>query len=265
MKFVACVKLTPDTEQLTEVRPQDVGTGDLGVTMVMNPWDEFAVEEALALQERYDGETAVLTVGGEESIEALKRAVAMGIEEAVLLSDPAFEGSDAWGAAHILAQAIRQLGDFGLVLTGKQSVDGNSGMVGPGLAAELGVPFIANVIKVIDLTEDSITVRRMMDEGIQTVRATLPAVITVSIEINEPRYPNFMGIRKASRMQYPATAAADLPGLDMSRIGAEAGLVRWSNLRKPPARGGKVEFIQGSTPAEQAALLAEKLIAEKVV
>lgn len=265
MKFVVCVKLTPDTEQLTEVQPQDVGSDDLGVTMVLNPWDEFAVEEALQLQERFEGETAVITLGSDEATEALKRAVAMGIEEAVLLSDPAFDGSDAWGTAHILAQAIKKLDDFSLVLTGKQSVDGNSGLVGPGLAAKLGVPFVAGVAKVIDLDESSVTVRRALDGGMQTVRVKLPAVISVSKEINEPRYPNFMGIRKASRMQYPALKAKDLPGLDKGKIGADAALLQWTQIRKPPARASKCEFIQGATLAEQAATLADKLIAEKVI
>ena len=97
MKFIVCVKLTPDTEQLAEVQPQDVGSDDLGVTMVLNPWDEFAVEEALQLQERFDGTGVAMTVGGAEATEALKRAVAMGIEEAVLLSDPAFAGSRRLG------------------------------------------------------------------------------------------------------------------------------------------------------------------------
>jgi electron transfer flavoprotein beta subunit len=265
MRFVACVKLTPDTEQLVDVQPQAVGTEDLGVTMVLNPWDEFAVEEILQLQERYDGEAAVLSMGTDDATEALKRAVAMGVEEAVLLSDDAFHGSDAWGTAHVLAQAVRKLGDYTLVLTGKQSVDGNSGMVGPGLASALGVPFVANVIKIEDVSDGTATVKRMLDEGIQTVRVKLPAVLTVSIEINEPRYPNFMGIRKASRMQYPATGAGDLPGLDTARLGEEAALVQWTNIRKPPPRGGKVEFIQGGSPAEQAGALVDKLIAEKII
>lgn len=264
MKFVVCVKLTPDTEQLVEVRPQDVG-GDLGVTMVLNPWDEFAVEEALQLQEHFDGEAAVITLGSEEATEALKRAVAMGVEEAMLLSDEAFDGSDAWGTAHILAQAIRKLGEVTLVLTGKQSVDGNSGMVGPGVAAMLGVPFVSNVAKILDVTEEAATVQRALDEGVQTVRVKLPAVLAVSKEINEPRYPNFMGIRKASRMQYPATGANGLPGLDTSKIGTGASLLKWTNLHKPPARTGKCEFIQGASVAEQAANLADKLIAEKVI
>ena len=265
MKFIVCVKLTPDTEQLVDVQPKDVGAADLGVTMVLNPWDEFAVEEALQLVERFDGEAVVVTLGGEDAAEALKRAVAMGVEEAVLLSDPAFEGSDAWGTAHILAQAIRKIGDYGLVLTGKQSVDGNSGMVGPGVAAKLGVPFVAGVAKIVDVTGDSATLLRALDEGMQTVKVRLPAVISVSKEINEPRYPNFMGIRKASRMQYPATGAGELPGLDLSRIGEGAALLKWTNLRKPPARTGKCEIITGASVAEQAANLADKLIAEKVI
>lgn len=265
MKYVVCVKLTPDTEQLAEVRPQDVGQDELGVTMVLNPWDEFAVEEALQLQERFDGEVAVITLGSEEATEALKRAVAMGVEEAVLLSDAAFNGSDAWGTANILAQAIKKLGDTGLVLTGKQSVDGNSGLVGPGIAAKLGVPFVSGVAKVLDVTDKSATLLRALDEGMQTVKVTLPAVISVSKEINEPRYPNFMGIRKASRMQYPATTAKGLPGLNLSQIGAATALLKWTNLRKPPARTGKCEFIQGVSVAEQAAALADKLIAEKVI
>ncbi|MCU0503732.1 MAG: electron transfer flavoprotein subunit beta/FixA family protein, partial [Anaerolineae bacterium] len=241
------------------------GSDDLGVTMVLNPWDEFAVEEALQLQERFDGEAVVMTLGGETSVEALKRAVAMGIEEAVLLSDPAFDGSDAWGTAHVLAQAIRKIGDATLILTGRQSVDGNSGLLAPGLAAKLGVPFVSQVAKILDVTEERATVQRALDQGVQTVRVKLPAVISVSKEINEPRYPNFMGIRKASRMQYPVTTAKDLPGLDAKQVGEGAALIAWTDLRKPPARSGKCEFIQGATVREQANTLADKLIAEKVI
>ncbi len=265
MKFVVCVKLTPDTEQLAEVQPQDVASGDLGVTMVLNPWDEFAVEEALQLQERFNGETAVLTLGSGDATEALKRAVAMGIEEAILLSDPAFDGSDAWGVAHALAQAIRKIGDATLILTGKQSMDGSSGLLAPGLAVKLGVPFVSQVAKILDVTEERVTVQRALDEGMQTVRVKVPAVLSVSKEINEPRYPNFMGIRKASRMQYPATVARELPGLDLEQVGEGAALVEWTDLRKSPTRTGKCEFITGASVQEQAAALADKLIAEKVI
>jgi electron transfer flavoprotein beta subunit len=265
MKYVVCVRLTPDTEELDEIQPADVDSGHLGVTMVLNPWDEFAVEEALQLQERFEGETIAVTVGRAESIEALKRAVAMGIEEAVLLSDEAFEGSDAWGTAHVLAEAIGQIEGASLVLTGRQSVDGNSGLVPAGLAVKLGRPFVSQVAKVLDLTEDSITVVRALDEGMQTVRVRLPAVISVSKEINEPRLASFMGIRKASRLQYPTRSAADLPGLDPSQYGAASALVRWTDARKPPARASECRFIEGATAADQAAALVERLISDKVI
>jgi electron transfer flavoprotein beta subunit len=265
MKFVVCVKLTPDTEQLAEVQPQDVGSDDLGVTMVLNPWDEFAVEEALQLQERFDGAGVAVTLGGVNATEALKRAVAMGIAEAIRLSDPAFAGSDAWGTAHALAQAIKQIGDATLILTGKQSVDGASGLVAPGLAVRLGAPFVSQVAKVLDVTAERVTVLRALDAGTQTVRVKTPAVLSVSKEINEPRYPNYTGIRKAARMQYPATKAAQIPGLNLKQVGAGAALTAWTDLRKPPARAGKCEFILGATVAEQAHTLAEKLAAEKVI
>jgi electron transfer flavoprotein beta subunit len=265
MKFIACVKLTPDTEQLAEVRPEKVSTGDLGVTMVLNPWDEYAVEEVLQLAERYDGDTVAITVGNEDFVEALKRAIAMGVGEAVLLSDPAFAGSDAWGTADILAQAIKQQDGYALVLTGKQSVDGNSGTVGAGLACKLGIPYVSNVIKIEDVSAGHAVVRRMLDEGVQTVKVSLPAVISVSIEINEPRYPNFMGIRKASRMKYPAQGTGDIPGLESGEVGAGAALVKWTDLRKPPKRGGLCEFIQGASVVEQATSLVDKLIADKVI
>lgn len=265
MKFVVCVKLTPDTEQLAEVQPQDVGSADLGVTMVLNPWDEFAVEEALRLSENFGGSGVAVTVGGVEATEALKRAVAMGIEEAILLTDPAFEGSDPWGVAHILAQAVRKIGDAALILTGRQSVDGGSGLAAAGLAAELGIPFVSQVARIVDVTDESATVLRALDGAMQTVRVKTPAVLAVSKEINEPRYPNFMGIRKAARMQYPTISAAQLPGLAREKIGAGAALTAWSDLRKPPVRAGKCEFIGGATAQEQAQALVEKLIAEKVI
>jgi electron transfer flavoprotein beta subunit len=265
MKYVVCVRLTPDTEELDEIHPEAVASGHLDVTMVLNPWDEFAVEEALQLQERFGGETIAITVGKEESIEALKRAVAMGVEEAALFSDDAFAGSDAWGTAHVLAEAIRQIEGSTLVLTGRQSVDGNSGLVPAGLAVKLGRPFVSQVARVLEVTEDSITVQRAIDEGLQTVRVKLPAVISVSKEINEPRLASFMGVRKASRMQYPTKDTADLPDLDPSQYGAANALVTWTNPRKSPARADKCRFIEGSTAADQAAVLVDKLIADKVI
>jgi electron transfer flavoprotein beta subunit len=183
----------------------------------------------------------------------------------VLLSDKAFDGSDAWGTAYVLAEAIKKIPDSRLVITGRQSVDGSSGLVPAGLAVKLGRPLVSQVAKIVDLTEDSITVIRALDEGMQTVRVKLPAVISVSKEINEPRLASFMGIRKASRMQYPTETAADLPGLDAGQFGAPNARTRWMDLRKPPARAGKCAFIEGLSVADQASSLGERLIVDKVI
>ncbi len=136
--------------------------------------------------------------------------------------------------------------------------------MGPGVASKLGIPYVSNVVKIDEVGEGYAIVRRMLDEGMQTVRVSLPAVVAVSIEINEPCYPNFMGIRKASKMKYPALGADDLPGLDRGGIGPAAARIRWLDLRKAPKRSAQCEFIQAATPAEAAALLADKLMAEKV-
>jgi electron transfer flavoprotein beta subunit len=265
VKYIVCAKLTPDTEQLADVRPEDVASGKLGVTMVLNPWDEFAVEEALQLQDRYGGETVAISLGSEESTEALKRAIAMGVQTPILLSDEQFCGSDAWGTAYVLAQAIRNQQGTTLILTGRQSIDGNSGLVAAGVAAWLGLPFISSVSKILEVTETSAVVQRTLDEGVQTVRVPCPAVLSLSKEINEPRFPSFMGIRKASKLQYPVTTKADLPGLDCNQFGRQAAYTEWRDLRKPPKRTATCEFIGGTNAAEQAGALVDKLIADKVL
>ncbi len=263
MNIVVLIKRVPDTETRIQIKNGQVVTE--GISWIISPYDEYAVEEALQLSERYDGDSVAITMGTDDSVEALKRAIAMGMSEAVLLCDDGFQGSDAWGTAEILASAIKDQGEYTLVLTGKQSVDGNSGLVGPGVASKLGIPYVSNVVKIEEISGNSVIARRMLDEGMQTVKVPLPALLSVSIEINEPRYPNFMGIRKASKMKYPEVGLGDLPGLEAGKIGAAGALVKWTDLRKPPKRTGQCEFIQAPTPAEQAAALVDKLIADKVL
>ena len=187
-----------------------------------------------------------------------------GIKNAVLLDDPAFAGSDAWGTASILAAAIRKNGPFDVVLTGKQSVDGNSGLVAPGLARKLGATLLTQVTKIAEVADGKITVERQLEEGHETVTADLPAVVSVSKEINEPRYPSFMGIRKAARATIPVWSAADL-GLDASQVGSSGAKARWTDLRKPPARSAQVVIVKEATVEATAAKLAELLMAEKVI
>jgi electron transfer flavoprotein beta subunit len=264
LNFVVCVKQTPDTAELPKISAAEAVSGDIKATLVLNPWDEFAVEEGLLLQDRFGGDVTVVTVGPEKASDALKDAIARGIQSAVLLNDPAFAGSDAWGTAATLAGAIKKNGAFDVVLTGKMSVDGNSGLVAPGLARKLGATLLTNVVKIVDISGGKITVERNLEEGRETISASLPAVVSVSKEINEPRYPSFMGIRKAAKAAIPTWGAGDL-GVGAGQVGEAAAKARWTDVRKPPARASQVVMVKEATPEATAAKLADLLMAEKVI
>ncbi len=264
MNIVVCVKQTPDTAELPKISIGEAQSGDIKATLVLNPWDEFAVEEGLLLQDRFDGDVTVMTVGEEKATEALKDAIARGVQSAVLLSDAAFAGSDAWGTAAVLAAAIQKNGGADIILTGKQSVDGNSGLVAPGLARKLGATLLTNVSKITGVGDGKITVERQLEEGTETTTASLPAVVSVGKEINEPRYPTFMGIRKASRATVPVWSLSDL-GVDAASVGKAAAVANWTDLRKPPARSSEVVLVKEATVDATAAKLADLLMAEKVI
>jgi electron transfer flavoprotein beta subunit len=258
VKIAVLVKQTPDTAELPKVSADAVREGVVQAAMVINPWDEFAVEEAIQLAERFDGDVVAITLGSPEATEVLKHALAMGVNEAKLV-DAGAQAHDLWNTAAILAGAVQAEGDVDLVLTGRQSVDGNSGAVQVGVARKLGVPLIANVVKVLDVAGGKVRVERLADGILETVEATLPAVLSVGKEINEPRYPNFMGIRRASRAQIPAVSPAEL-GVDGTH-----GATRWSNIRKPETRRTQVQMIEGATAADKAEKLVDALLAEKVI
>lgn len=259
MKIAVLIKQTPDTAELPNVAVDEVRAGDIQATLVLNPWDEFAVEEAILLGERYDAEAVAISVGGESSLDALKHSIAMGVAEAKLIDNSEVAGGDIWTTAALLAAAVREEGDVDLVLAGRQSVDGNSGAVPVGVARKLGWPLLTNVSKIVEIADGRITVERLVDGDLETVAVVLPAVVSVGKEINEPRYPSFMGIRKAGKAQIPILSASDL--------GVEVGTpaTQWTNLRKPETRKGAVRIIEGATPQEQAAKLVDALLAEKVL
>lgn len=266
MKIVVCVKQTPSTTAVFTVSNGDVNWDDPGgKPVVLNPWDEYAVEEAIRLQEAHGGETVALTVGPEESQEALKTCLAMGCSEAILVSDEALEGSDSLGTARTLAAALSKASDVQVAMFGKQAIDGDTGQTIVQTAQKLGwtsLTFVSQ-IRELDLEAGTITVERLLEEGKQIVRARLPVVISVVKEINEPRYPSFMGIRKANRATIPVWTAADL-AID-GGAGSLASKVDWSNVYSLPTRDTSVEFIEGDTVEEQAQVLANRLFEEKVI
>jgi electron transfer flavoprotein beta subunit len=261
LRVIVCTKETPDTAARVEVTPDGrVTWGD--APLVINPWDEYAVEEALLLKDRGATNTTVLAVGTDTTKEALKHALAMGADDAILISDPALVGADTLVTSHALAQAIKKLGDAAMVILGKVTTDGGSGQTAVQVGRRLGWNTLTYVFKIveIDFAAGTIRVERLLEQGKQIVESRLPVVISVVKDINEPRYPSFMGIRKASRADIPVWGAAEL-GLDP----AVQARVKWPTIYALPPREGECEMIQADTPEQAAAILADRLIAEKVV
>ena len=263
MKVVVCTKQTPSTTAVITVDDNGHVSWDDpgGKPNVVNPWDEYGIEEGIRLKENYGATDVIaLSLGDEDSKNALKTALAMGCTEAILVSDEAFAGSDTLGTARVLAAAINKIGDVQVALFGKQAIDGDTGQTAVQAARKLGWTPLTFVSAIKEISDGRITIERLADDGKETVTAALPVVISTVKEINEPRYPSFMGIRKANRANIPVWTAADL---DVD--GAVDSKVDWSHIYAMPPREGAVEIIEADSVAEQARLLADKLFEEKVI
>ena len=257
MKIIACIKQVPDSEAKVKVTENgQVTWGE--APLVINPFDEYAVEGALLQKEANGGTVTALCVGPESARDALKHALAMGADEAILVSDPALENIDSVGAARVLAAAIVKIGGADMVMFGRQTLDNGSGLTPPQTARVLGWPMLGWVGQ-IKVEGGSVTVDRVLEEGRQIVKANMPAVLSIVQSIGEPRYPSFMGIRKASKATIPVWSLADLG------IGAPAAVVTREAIMNPPARETVCEIITGETPEAIADALAEKIMAEKVL
>ena len=256
MKIIACIKQVPDSEAKVRAEGGKVTWGD--APLVINPFDEYAVEGALQQREANSGSTVTaLCIGPESAREALKHALAMGADEAVLVSDAALNEVDTAGAARVLAAAIQKIG-ADMVVFGRQTLDNGAGITPAQTARILGWPMLglAGQIKIQDGT---VTVDRVIEEGRQTVSAKLPAVVSVVQSIGEPRYPSFMGIRKASKATIPVWNLADLG------TSAPEPVVKRTELMNPPVQETSIEIITGGSPAEIADKLADKILAEKIL
>lgn len=264
MKVVACVKQTPSTTATFSVKDGVVSWEDPGgKPNIVNPWDEYAVEEAIKFKEGRGATDAIaLCVGDEASNEALKTCLAMGCTEAVLVSDPALAGSDTLGTARTLAAAIQKIGDVKVAFFGRQAIDGDSGLVPMQTARVLGWTPLTYVSAIHSVDGDTITVDRLTDESKETVTTKLPVVISLVKEINEPRYPSFMGIRKASKAVIPAWSAADI---GVATAGAAEAKTDWTNIYPMPPHEGEVEIITADTIEDQVRILVDRLFEEKVI
>jgi len=256
MEIVVCVKRVPDTSEADlSIDPSGRSVEVEDLTFGTNEWDDFAVEAAVRLKEEHGGRVRVLTLGDEASEEVLRRALAMGADEALHLRGPAFDGSDAFAVATALAAAIRRR-PFDLVLTGAVTSDGGGAQVGGMLAALLDVPQVALATH-LEVKDGTATVRHEAEGGLErVVEMELPALVTVQTGINEPRYVSIRGIRKVASVEIPEVTAADL-GLSESEVGEAGSRVVLEAIDLPPVGEG-AEILEGDVD-EAVATLVERL------
>ncbi len=258
MNIIVCIKQVPDTADVKI----DFEKGTLireGVKSIMNPFDTYAVEEALRVRERLnDGsKVIVLSMGPPQAEAVIKEAIAMGADDGILLSDRAFAGADTLATSYSLAMGIRKIGDFGLIFAGRQAIDGDTGQTGPELAQWLNIPQVTYVRKIEEITSEKAVVQRMTSYGFDRIEVKLPAVLTVVKDINQPRLPSFRGVMKAKRFKVKVWTA-DYVGADRRFIGLDGSPTRVKKMFAPPQkhRGG-VKW--SGDPVELAEKLAKEL------
>ena len=196
MNIIVCIKQVPATNEVK----LDERTNTIireGVEAIINPFDTYAMEEAIRLKEQLGGTVTALSMGIPQAAGILKEALSLGVDKAVLLSDRSFAGADSLATAYTLSQAVKKLGRYDLIFCGKQASDGDTAQVGPGLAEKLGIPHTTYVSKIMDIRPDAIICKRLTDHGYEILEIALPSVITVVKEINTPRLPSIKGLRLA--------------------------------------------------------------------
>lgn len=231
MRYIVCIKQVPNT---TEIKIDPV-TNTLvreGVESILNPFDTYAIEEAVRLKEAHGGTVIAISMGPPQVESALREAVSLGVDEIYLLSDRKFAGADTWATSYTLASAIRHLGDYTLILTGQQAIDGDTAQVGPGIAAHLDIPQTCFVRRIESFTKDRVRLQRLMEEGVDTLEMNLPGLITVVKEINTPRLPSLRGKRQARNVEMKVLSADDL-GLDESKTGLNGSPTQVVNIFTP--------------------------------
>jgi electron transfer flavoprotein beta subunit len=255
MNIVVCIKQVPGTTEI-KIDPETNTLVREGVESIINPFDTYALEEGVRLKQRCGGKVTAITMGPPQAENALRETISLGADEAILISDRVFAGSDTWATSYVLSRALAKIADYDVIICGKQTLDGDTGQVGSGLSEMLGVPFVAYVSKIDEIKEGYIRVHRMVEEGYEVLEMALPAVITVVKEINVPRLPSLRGSMKAKTAQIPVWTAADI-GVEEDKAGIAGSPTRVVKIFFPK-REHKSEMFQG-TPEEQVGQLVERL------
>ena len=252
MKIVCCLKQVPDAKNV-RLDPKTNTLSREGVESIMNPYDRHALEEGVKLKEQYGGTVVALSMGPPQAEEMLREAIACGADEAVLVSDRAFAGSDTWATTYTLSMAIKTIGGCDLVLCGKQAIDGDTAQVGPGIAHRLDLPYASYVRKIHGVTDNALLLQRMMDDGYDELKVPLPALLTVVKEINEPRIPSLKGKMRAKKAEITRLNAATM-GADPVCLGLAGSPTKVFKVFAPELRGERT-MLEGASH-EQARQLA---------
>ncbi len=258
MNIIVCIKQVPETTDV-RINPETNTLIREGVKSIINPFDMYAIEEGVLLKEKFGGKVTVISMGPPQAEQALREAIAMGADEAILVSDRAFAGSDTLATSYTLSRAIKKIGNFDLILCGKQASDGDTAQVGPGIAVHLDIPQVTFVKKVEEINTSLAKVERLTEEGFEIIECPLPALFTVVKEINTPRLPSLRGLMKSKQAKITRLSAADLE-VESDRLGLQGSPTQVVKIFTPePRKGGQI--LQGNTQ-EMVEKLAELLKGE---
>ena len=239
MRIIVPIKQVPETSNVK----MDPVTGTMvreGVEPIINPLDLYAIEEGVRLKEQHDGEILALSMGPPKAMTAIKEAIAMGCDDGILLSNKAFAGADTWATSYVLSQTIKKAGEFDLVLCGERATDGDTGQVGPGIAAWLNIPFSTYISKIIEVKEKSLIVERMVETGYEILEIETPCLLTVVKEINYPRLPSLRGKQRARKMENRTWGPADVDAKP-ENLGLKGSPTQVVKISKPQVtRNGQV-------------------------
>ena len=259
MNIIVCVKRVPETTEadvFIDKTGKDINKS--GLVFDLNEWDSYAIEEAILLKEKLGGTVTVISMGGEDSNESLRKCLAMGADDAIRLTDAAFNGSDGYATAKILAEAIRKM-PYDLIFTGTQAEDDGYGQVGAALAKLLGIPH-ASLVNRLEVQDKKVKVHRELEGGLEeVVEIDLPALLTIQTGINEPRYVSIMGIRKVAKKEIKTFGVSAL-SLKAEEVGLPGSDIRLEKVFLPPVGEG-AEMLEGKP--EEIALKVFDILKDK--
>ncbi|AOT69817.1 electron transfer flavoprotein subunit beta/FixA family protein [Geosporobacter ferrireducens] len=256
MKIIVCMKQVPDTNDI-KIDPK---TGTMirdGVPSIINPDDRNGLEEALALKDKLGGSVTVISMGPPQAEIALKEALAMGADEAILLSDRVFSGADSWATSLTLALAVKKIENYDLIICGRQAIDGDTAQVGPELAEHLDLPQVSYVRKVVSVDADKIVVERALEDGYEVIECQMPAILTAVKELNIPRYPSMGGIVEAFRNKSITVWNNEAIGGIPQELGLKGSPTKVKRSFTPSLKGAG-KMLEG-TPKEVVKVLVQEL------